>query len=132
MISREAFVQVGGFLEEITNYGYEDVILIQQLKQQEKKIHHIENRLIHLDIDTNKKFLAKTREALRTLHSLPEEKWPNIKFTNLYFKLRKYKMHRIVSLMHILLLPITRRILCSRFACIKLFQIYKIGYFCGL
>ena len=132
MISREAFVQVGGFLEEITNYGYEDVILIQQLKQLEKKIHHIENRLIHLDIDTNKKFLAKTREALRTLHSLPEEKWPNIKFTNLYFKLRKYKMHRIVSLMHILLLPITRRILCSRFACIKLFQIYKIGYFCGL
>ena len=132
MISRDAFIHVGGFLEEITKYGYEDVILIQQLKQLEKKIHHIENRLIHLDIDSNKKFLSKTREALRTLHSLPESMWPKIKITNLYHTLRKYKLHRVVALMHVLFLPITRRILCSRFVSIKLLQIYKIGYFCGL
>lgn len=131
MISREAFVQTG-FCEEITQYGYEDVVLIQQLKSLGKKIYHLENRLIHLDIDDNRKFLAKTREALRTLHSLPEDIRPQTRMVVMQQWLKKYRLHRIVALLHIFLLPITRRILCSRFVSLRLFQFYKLGYYCGL
>lgn len=131
LISREAFIQTG-FLEEITQYGYEDIILIQQLQRQNKKIHHLENRLIHLDIDTNKGFLAKSRQALRTLHSLPQEAWPDTRLTRLYHKLRSHHLHRALALAHLILLPITKRLLHSRFAPISLFQFYKLGYFCGL
>lgn len=131
MISREAFVQTG-FSEDITNYGYEDVVLIQQLKHQGKRIHHLENRLIHMDIDTNRQFLAKTREALRTLHSLPEDIRPKTRMTEMHRLLRKYHLHRAFALLHIFLLPVTRRILCSRFVSLKLYQFYKLGYYCGL
>ena len=131
MISREAFVQTG-FSEDITNYGYEDVVLIQQLKHQGKRIYHLENRLIHLDIDANRQFLAKTREALRTLHSLPEDIRPKTRMTEMHRRLRKIRLHRAFALLHIFLLPVTRRILCSRFVSLKLYQFYKLGYYCGL
>jgi glycosyltransferase involved in cell wall biosynthesis len=131
MLSRAAFVQTG-FLEEIVEYGYEDVILIQQLKHLGKSIHHIYNPLIHLDIDNNKRFLAKTRQALRTLHSLSEDLWPETELTRSYKKLRKLHLHRAFALIHLILLPITRRLLNSRFAPICVFQCYKLGYFCGL
>ena len=131
MISREAFIQTG-FLEAITQYGYEDIILIQQLQRQNKKIYHLENRLIHLDIDTNKGFLAKSRQALRTLHSLPQEVWPDTKLTKLYHRLHALHLHRVIALTHLMLLPITKRLLHSRFAPISIFQLYKLGYFCGL
>lgn len=131
MISRDAFVQTG-FMEEITNYGYEDTVLFMNLERLGKRVHHLENRLIHLDIDTNRNFLAKTREALRTLYSLPENMWPQTRMVGMYQRLKKYHMYRVVALIHLFLLPITRRILCSRFVSLKLFQFYKLGYFCGL
>lgn len=131
MISREAFVQTG-FMEEITNYGYEDTVLFMNLEKLGKRVFHLENRLIHLDIDTNRSFLAKTREALRTLYSLPENMWPQTRMVTLYQRLKKYHMHRVVALIHLFLLPLTRRILCSKFVSLKLYQFYKLGYFCGL
>lgn len=131
MIRRDAFVQTG-FLETITKYGYEDTVLFMNLERLDKKVYHLENRLIHLDIDTNKSFLAKTREALRTLNSLPKDLWPQTRMVRMYERLKKCRMHRVVALIHIFLLPITRRILCSRFVSLKLFQFYKLGYFCGL
>ena len=131
MIKRDAFVQTG-FDETITQYGYEDTLLFANLEHLGKTVCHIENHLIHLDIDTNRSFLAKTREALRTLHSLPEDIRPKTRMVLMHEHLRKYRLHRTYALLHILLLPITRRILCSRFVSLKLFQLYKLGYFCGL
>lgn len=131
MIDRDAFAQTG-FREDITKYGYEDIFLLQDMKRRGKKIHHMENRVVHLDIDSNAQFLSKTREALKTLHSLPQETWPQTKLVNTFLFLQKYHIHRMVALLHILLLPLTRRILCSRFVSLNLYQFYKLGYFCGL
>jgi hypothetical protein len=52
--------------------------------------------------------------------------------TEIHRLLCKYRLHRIFALLHILLLPITRRILCSHFVSLRLFQFYKLGYYCGL
>ena len=131
MIRRDAFVQTG-FDENIRQYGYEDTLLFANLERLGKTVFHLENRLIHLDIDTNRSFLAKTREALRTLHSLPQDIRPKTRMTEMHRLLCKYRLHRIFALLHIFLLPITRRILCSRFVSLQLFQLYKLGYYCGL
>ncbi|MCM1078068.1 MAG: glycosyltransferase [Bacteroidales bacterium] len=131
MISRDAFMQTG-FLEEITSYGYEDTVLFATLKNTGKRVCHIENRLIHLDIDTNERFLTRTREALRTLHSLPEDIRPETRLVQTFRKLRRMHMHRPLALLHHAMLPVTHRILYSRFVSLKLFQLYKLGYFCGL
>jgi hypothetical protein len=131
MIRRDAFVQTG-FDENIRQYGYEDTLLFANLERLGKSVCHLENRLVHLDIDTNRSFLAKTREALRTLHSLPHDIRPKTRMTEMHRLLCKYRLHRIFALLHIFLLPITRRILCSRFVSLQLFQLYKLGYYCGL
>ena len=131
MIRHDAFVQTG-FDENIRQYGYEDTLLFANLERLGKSVCHLENRLVHLDIDTNRSFLAKTREALRTLHSLPKEVWPDTKLTKLYHKLHALHLHRIIALIHLMLLPITKRLLQSRIAPISVFQLYKLGYFCGL
>ena len=52
--------------------------------------------------------------------------------TEMHRRLRKYRLHRAFALLHIFLLPVTRRILCSRFVSLKLYQFYKLGYYCGL
>ena len=131
MISREAFAQTG-FPEEITKYGYEDIVLLMRLERKGKTIWHIDNSLIHLDIDTNGKFLEKTRQALRTLHELPPEMRPQTRMLKAYFRLKSWHLHRIFGLLHRLLHPITYRILCSRIVSLRLFQLYKLGYFCCL
>ena len=131
MISRQALSQ-SPFTEEITGYGYEDTILFDSLMRKGKRAWHIDNPLIHLDIDTNEHFLAKTREALRTLHSLPIEIRPDIPIVRMYNSLQRRHLYRLLALVHLILLPITRRILCSRFVSIKLLQFYKLGYLCSL
>lgn len=131
MIRRDAFVHTG-FDESIRRYGHEDTLLFANLERLGKSVFHLENRIIHLDIDTNRKFLAKTRESLRTLHSLPDDIRPKTHMTEIHRLLCKYRLHRIFALLHIFLLPITRRILCSRFVSLRLFQFYKLGYYCGL
>ncbi len=131
MISREAFAQTG-FPEEITKYGYEDIVLLMRLEQKGKTIWHLNNALIHLDIDTNRNFLKKTRQALQTLHSLPTEMQPQTRMLRTFLWLKRRHLNNVFAFAHLLLLPITRRILCSRFVCLPLFQFYKLGYYCCL
>ena len=131
MVSRDAFAQTG-FPEEITQYGYEDIVLLMRLQLHGKTIWHLDNSLIHLDIDTNSKFLDKTRQALRTLHSLPRDMRPQTRMLRAYMALKRWHLHRVLGLVHRLLHPITYRILCSRHVSLRLFQLYKLGYFCGL
>lgn len=128
MIRRDAFAQTG-FPEEITRYGYEDTVLLMRLERKHKTIWHLDNRLIHLDMDTNRKFLEKTRQALRTLHSLPADMRPQTRMVRAYLWLKRHHLHRIFALMHTLSHPIAYRILCSRFVSLRLFQLYKLGYF---
>lgn len=131
MIRRDAFVQTR-FPEEITQYGYEDTVLLMRLEQKGKTIWHLDNSLIHLDMDTNSKFLDKTRQALRTLHSLPPDMRPQTRMVKAYLWLKRWHLHRTLALVHRLLQPITYRILCSRHVTLWLFQLYKLGYFCSL
>ncbi len=131
MIRREAFAQTG-FPEEITQYGYEDTILLMKLEQKGKTVWHLDNNLIHLDIDTNRNFLKKTRQALQTLHALPTDMQPQTQLVKTYQWLKRHHLHNAFALGHLLLLPLTRRILCSRCVCLPLFQFYKLGYYCCL
>lgn len=131
MISREAFAQTG-FPEEITQYGYEDTILMMRLERLGKTIWHLNNSLMHLDIDTNPHFLEKTRQALRTLHSLPSDMQPQTRMLKAYHWLRRHHLQRVFALVHQFLHPVIYRILCSHFVSLRLFQLYKLGYFCTL
>ena len=59
--------------ENISHYGYEDVLLGKRFQQQKVAIKHIENPVLFCDFEDNASYLAKTEEALRTLFTFRNE-----------------------------------------------------------
>ena len=59
--------------ENISHYGYEDVLLGKRFQQQQVAIKHIENPVLFCDFENNASYLAKTEEALRTLFAFRKE-----------------------------------------------------------
>ena len=81
------------FNESIVDYGYEDLLFSKELIKNDIKINHIENGVYHLGIDTNNIFLDKTKNAIKNLSYLIQNKLLNKGDTSLsrvYFKLKPF------------------------------------------
>ncbi|WP_455540503.1 glycosyltransferase family 2 protein [Prevotella fusca] len=59
--------------ENISHYGYEDVLLGKRFQQQQVAVRHIDNPVLFCDFEDNASYLAKTEEALRTLFAFRKE-----------------------------------------------------------
>ena len=59
--------------ENISHYGYEDVLLGKRFQQQQVVVKHIDNPILFCDFEDNASYLAKTEEALRTLFAFRKE-----------------------------------------------------------
>ena len=59
--------------ENISHYGYEDVLLGKRFQQQQVAVKHIDNPVLFCDFEDNASYLAKTEEALRTLFAFRKE-----------------------------------------------------------
>ncbi len=55
------------FANHLSKYGYEDLLFAKQLQQHSISVLHIRNEVYHLGIDTDKVYIAKTKEALENL-----------------------------------------------------------------
>lgn len=58
------------FDESLETYGYEDLEWAERLKRDRIMIHHIDNPVIHLGLDTNEAFMNKTEDGIKNLVSL--------------------------------------------------------------
>ena len=58
------------FDASITNYGYEDLVFLSDLKKKGFVVKHIENPTYHLGLETSKLFLEKTKIALKNLKTI--------------------------------------------------------------
>lgn len=61
------------FYEKLSNYGQEDTFFGYELKNSHVDIIHIDNPVIHLNSDSNKAYLAKTKSSLENLIFLKNE-----------------------------------------------------------
>ena len=59
--------------EDISRYGYEDVLLGKRFQQQQVAIKHIDNPVLFCNFEENTSYLAKTEESLRTLLAFRKE-----------------------------------------------------------
>ena len=71
------------FLHNVKDYGYEDVVFIKQLKENNIPVQHIENRLVHFNTETSLTFIGKTEKAITTLNQLIEDKKLDLKDTKI-------------------------------------------------
>lgn len=69
LVKKQIFDKLG-FDEEIKTYGYEDLLLVSQLRIKKVMVLHIDNALLHQCHDTSEIYLKKTQTATNNLAQL--------------------------------------------------------------
>lgn len=134
LIRKEVFTS-NPFDENITKYGYEDLVFFTHLKKKGIIVKHIDNPTYHLGLETSRQFLEKTKTALENLKLISK----NIPLDNSESKiLRTYsflKQFYLVSLISFLFKKTEPKIttnLLSQKPSLLLFDLYKLGYYCSI
>lgn len=134
LIKKELFDSIR-FNETITKYGHEDTLFAYELKKRNANIKHLDNPVIHKDIDDNSKFLDKTEMALRNLKTIYKSNFIPSKEIQLLSAYEKLKFLNLKGLFTKLFLRFENKIkkrLTSDRNTLTLFTIYKLGYFCKI
>ncbi len=121
------------FDQRIIEYGYEDLVFITQLKAKNITINQINNPTYHLNYETSKAFLNKTKKALETLKYIDENKILNSlesKIQKAYRLISLLKLNRTVSFLFISFQTKAEKNLLSSNPYLLVFDLYKLGYFC--
>jgi glycosyltransferase involved in cell wall biosynthesis len=131
LIRRDIFLSIE-FDEKIREYGYEDTCFGFELKEREITIHHIDNKLTHLGIETSDVYLSKIETALRSLAKLELEQCRQIRLSAFAMKLERYCLLGLVRCVFRLTKTQLRANLLGKHPNQKLFTFYKLGYYADL
>ena len=134
IIKKEVFLQYP-FDESITKYGYEDLLFFSVLKASHFEISQIDNPTFHLNLETSKAFLDKTKIALENLVFLYDSKKikkEENKITTSFEFLRKLKLTQFSAFLFKKNQTRIERNLFSKKPSLFLFDLYKLGYYCTL
>lgn len=131
MISREAML-AHPFDERFRFYGYEDVLFGKQLQENGVGICHIDNPVAIKDFESNDIFIAKTEEGLRTLYRFRNELGGYSRMLTFIERTERFFPMAFVRLWHRIFGKLERRNLTGRRPILKLFDIYRLGYYLSL
>jgi glycosyltransferase involved in cell wall biosynthesis len=123
------------FDSEIYNYGYEDIVFILGLKNNNIPITHIENPAFHLNLEKSTIFLEKFHSSLQNLKLVIDRgiiHYGDTALTSTYLKIEKLKMIKLaVFLFKFFKNRLTQNLLSNN-PSIFFFDVYRLGYFCQL
>lgn len=131
LIRRDIFLSIC-FDEGFKEYGYEDTCFGFQLKQRGIAIHHIDNKLTHLGIETSDVYLSKIETALRTLSKIEKEQRKLVRLSGFAMKLERYYLLGLVRCIFRLTKKHLRANLLGKHPNQKLFTFYKLGYYADI
>ena len=134
LIKKEVFHQIG-FEKEITEYGHEDTIFAYKLKLLKSKVLHINNPVLHNDVDLSKVYLEKTKKGLNNLNYIYNKKLVDPKFITflVYFeKLKKFKINILLSFIHKVFFSFFIKHLTSKHPNLYIFDLFRLSYFCHI
>ena len=129
LIRRDVLLQ-HPFDERFRRYGYEDVLLGRQLEEAHVEVLHIDNPLSFEVFESNERFVSKTEEGLRTLHQFQQELRGYSNLLTVAEKLRP--IAPLVRLWHTINKRWERRLLTGSHPSLKIFSLYRLGYFMSL
>lgn len=100
LIKAEIFEKIK-FDEQIQGYGYEDILLGEQIVRENFKIKHIDNPIEHKGLERTEHFLVKTKEAVFNLVKLQNQGLlANTRLTNFYNKLKKWHLIWLIPILY--------------------------------
>lgn len=131
MVRRDV-VAAHPFDERFRHYGYEDVLWGKSLRMAAVRIGHIDNPVAYKTFEDNASFVGKTEEALRTLHLFSDELRGYSKLITIADGIHLPPVRWAIRLWHRLFSPLERRNLCGKHPSLRLFTLYKLGYYLSL
>lgn len=131
MIRRSVFDHVR-FDETLQKYGYEDALFGIRLEEEKVRLRQTGNPVEHLGLEPNEVFVRKTEQALVNLHSLGVPMTSRATVSRTLAKIEKWHMRWALTLWHKLFGRLERKLLCSNYPSVHVFQIYKLGYYADL
>ncbi|MCH4551345.1 glycosyltransferase family 2 protein [Aestuariibaculum lutulentum] len=131
LIKKEIFNKIG-FDKTIKEYGHEDTIFAFNLKKHHASVYHIDNPVLHNDVDLNTVYYVKTQKALNNLNSIYRTGIidPNfVTFLNIFISLKKFKLNYLFAGFHVIFDGLLKYNLISRRPYLFLFDLFRITYF---
>ncbi|MCW0499138.1 glycosyltransferase [Riemerella anatipestifer] len=99
LIERETFSQCL-FDEQLTGYGYEDLVFAKDLKDKGIGVFHINNPILNIDLETNEVYLKKVEDSINNLCLLLKnspKKVEDIKLIKACHVVKKLKLSFVLS-----------------------------------
>ncbi|MDQ6531760.1 glycosyltransferase [Flavobacterium sp. LHD-85] len=135
LLIKKEILDLFPFDENLTKYGYEDLLFFAVLKSNEIEIKHIENPVFHLNLESSSLFLSKIKTALENLvflDNLNKISKNESKIIGSFDFLKKMKLISIFNFVFKKSEQKIERNLLSDKPSLFLFDIYKLGYYCFL
>ncbi|WP_166919388.1 glycosyltransferase family 2 protein [Flavobacterium poyangense] len=123
------------FPEFIHDYGYEDLIFIENLRLNSVPVTHIENFLVHHNNEDSIVFIEKTNRAIKNLHHLIQINKIDPKSTRLTKAYLFLKKLHLIGITKAIFQTTKKQILTnltSENPNLYLLDLYKLGYYCDL
>ncbi|KAF2330354.1 glycosyltransferase [Flavobacterium ginsenosidimutans] len=134
LLKKEILLQFP-FPEFIKDYGYEDLIFIENLRLNSVPVVHIENLLIHYNNEDSIDFIEKSEKAVQNLYNLvrfhkidPK----SARLTKVHSLLKKLYLTGIIKTIYRLTKKRILANLTSENPNLYLLDFYKLGFYCDL
>jgi glycosyltransferase involved in cell wall biosynthesis len=135
LIPGKIFNQVR-FDEKIEGYGHEDTLFGIKLKALGVEYLFIDNPVVHIGLEENTVFLAKTRKAVSNLyqlythgHTMLAEESALLAF---YLRLRRWRLVGFTAFFYRIFSGFLGKLLCLKNPSLLLYDIYKLGWLCTI
>ena len=132
LISKRVFNQIG-FEKSITQYGHEDTIFAYKLSLIKASILHIDNAVLHNDIDLNPIYLDKTKKGIENLNLIYNTELIEPSFVTFltYFEsLKKFKLNYVFAYLYKIFQNVFVNNLTSKNPSLFVFNVFRLSYFC--
>lgn len=120
------------FDDRFRYYGYEDVLFGKQLREANIAITHIDNPIGFCTFESNPDFISKTEEGLQTLYRFRDELRGYSRLITIVNGIHIPLVRSFIRLLFRIFGPLIRKNLCSPRPNIRLYNIYKLGYYLSL
>ena len=134
IIKKDVFNRIG-FEKTIKQYGHEDTLFAYHLSKIKASIKHIDNPVLHGDVDLNNVFFNKRHKAIENLNliyniGLIDPSF--VTFLKVFVKLEKFKLNYLFAFIHKVFYPIFSCNLTSQMPFLFVFNLFRLSYFCHI
>lgn len=132
LIKKSVFDKIG-FEKTITKYGHEDTVFAYCLSKIYTSVIHIDNPVLHGDVDLNEVFFEKTHKSLENLDLIYRKGLIEPKFVTLlrvFVKMKKIKLNYFFAFINKIFYPIFTINLTSKNPSLYVFDLFRLSYFC--